>query len=140
MFNLNSGYADVRLSDLTNSEADAITNTQGERLDGEMSNNGHTAVLYLVTGGDSDGISAGVPESELPDAPAATPPLGGPITTAAGSSTPSPAMYPMEMHIVHVKVDEADPMNVWDGLAVVGQMFEISEDDNAVLTPPWRPH
>ena len=32
----------------------------------------------------------------------------------------------MEMHIVHVKVDEADPMNVWDGLAVVGQMFEVN--------------
>ena len=34
--------------------------------------------------------------------------------------------YPMEMHMVHVKVDEADPMNVWDGLAVVGQMFEVN--------------
>ena len=35
----------------------------------------------------------------------------------------------MEMHIVHVKVDEADPMNVWDGLAVVGQMFEVNWSD-----------
>ena len=31
----------VRLSDLTNSEADAITNPKGERLDGEV-------IYYLV--------------------------------------------------------------------------------------------
>jgi len=46
--------------------------------------------------------------------------------------------YPLELHLVHYKrqygsLTQAIPYS--DGLAVLGIMFEISENDNAALTP-----
>merc|ERR1711936_126153 len=45
--------------------------------------------------------------------------------------------FPMEMHIVHKKVGLTveEALSTLDGLAVVGQMFQITDEDNEVLTP-----
>ena len=33
--------------------------------------------------------------------------------------------YPLELHVVHVKVGEADPLNTPKGLSVTGFFFEV---------------
>merc|ERR1711962_1597346 len=45
--------------------------------------------------------------------------------------------FPMEMHIVHKKVGLTveEALSTSDGLAVVGQMFQITDEDNEVLNP-----
>ena len=43
--------------------------------------------------------------------------------------------YPLELHIVHTKDGEADPLNTAKGLAVTGFFFEINNQDNPNLTP-----
>ena len=46
--------------------------------------------------------------------------------------------YPMEIHFVHYKAEYGslgEAVKQPDGLAVLGAMFEISQTDNAALTP-----
>jgi len=45
-------------------------------------------------------------------------------------------MYPLELHVVHVKVGEADPVFTPKGLSVTGFMFEVDGDNtNTALAP-----
>jgi len=44
--------------------------------------------------------------------------------------------YPLELHVVHVKVGEADPLNTPKGLSVTGFFFEVDGDNtNTALAP-----
>lgn len=45
-------------------------------------------------------------------------------------------MYPLELHVVHVKVGEPDPLNTPKGLSVTGFFFEVDGDNtNTALAP-----
>merc|ERR1712088_1046581 len=107
---------------------------------GDVSNNGHSAVLGVVHEDESDGIMTGSPDV-----------LGegqsyqmlqlhshwGADDSRGSEHTINGEEFPMEMHIVHKKVGLTleEALATPDGLAVVGQMFEISDEDNEVLTP-----
>ena len=43
--------------------------------------------------------------------------------------------YPLELHIVHTKDGEDDPLNTPKGLAVTGFFFQLTNRDNPALTP-----
>merc|ERR1712130_1075491 len=105
------GYDRLRASTVHNGIADEIER-EGERLNGDVANNCHTAVLGVVHEDESDGIMTGSPD-----------------VLGEGQS--------YQMHIVHKKVGLTveEALGTSDGLAVVGQMFEISDEDNEVLTP-----
>jgi len=132
------GYDRLRTGNMENTDADKIKGKEGERLNGDVSNNGHTAVLGVVHEDESDGIMTG-------------PVLGegqsyqmlqlhfhwGADNTKGSEHTINGEEFPMEMHIVHKKVGLTveEALGTSDGLAVVGQMFQISAEDNEVLTP-----
>merc|ERR1712130_390717 len=133
------GYDRLRASTVHNGIADEIER-EGERLNGDVANNGHTAVLGVVHEDESDGIMTGSPDV-----------LGegqsyqmlqlhfhwGADNSRGSEHTINGVEFPMEMHIVHKKVGLTveEALGTSDGLAVVGQMFEISDEDNEVLTP-----
>merc|ERR1712158_337394 len=133
------GYDRLRAGELRS--AGAEDGLGKDRLaNGDVSNNGHSAVLGVVHEDESDGIMTGSPDV-----------LGegqsyqmlqlhfhwGADDSRGSEHTINGEEFPMEMHIVHKKVglilEEA--LATPDGLAVVGQMFEISAEDNEVLTP-----
>jgi carbonic anhydrase len=134
------GYERLRAAELSHAGADKMR-PDGDRLEnGEVSNNGHTAVLGVVHDSESDGIMTGSADV-----------LGegqsyqmlqlhfhwGADDTKGSEHTINGEEFPMEMHIVHKKVGLTveEALATPDGLAVVGQMFEISGEDNPVLTP-----
>jgi carbonic anhydrase len=134
------GYERLRAGNVENGEADELR-SNGDRLEnGEVSNNGHTAVLGVVHDSESDGVMTGSADV-----------LGegqsyqmlqlhfhwGADDTKGSEHTINGEEFPMEMHIVHKKVGLTveEALATPDGLAVVGQMFEISGEDNPVLTP-----
>jgi len=43
--------------------------------------------------------------------------------------------FPLEMHMVHKLLNETDPTNVTDGMAVISVIFEIGHMDNPGLVP-----
>jgi len=43
--------------------------------------------------------------------------------------------YPLEMHLLHRQLGERFPAKVKDGIAILGFVFEISEEDNKDLAP-----
>merc|ERR1739838_1176914 len=43
--------------------------------------------------------------------------------------------YPMEMHIVHKKVDEPNFLSTKGGLAVTGFFFEVTANNNTAIDP-----
>jgi len=131
------GYDRLRTGDIKNEVADTLE-SNGDRLNGEVVNNGHTAVLGVVHEDENDGIMTG-------------PVLGagqsyqmlqlhfhwGVDNSKGSEHTINGEEFPMEMHIVHKKVGLTveEALGTSDGLAVVGQMFQISAEDNEVLTP-----
>merc|ERR1711936_382675 len=132
------GYDRLRAT-AQNVDADTLE-LNGNRLNGDVANNGHTAVLGVVHEDESDGIMTGSPDV-----------LGegqsyqmlqlhfhwGADNSRGSEHTINGVEFPMEMHIVHKKVGLTveEALGTSDGLAVVGQMFEISDEDNEVLTP-----
>jgi len=131
------GYERLRAT-LENDFAEQLG--KDSRLNGEVSNNGHTAKLGVVHEDESDGIMTGSADV-----------LGegqsyqmlqlhfhwGADDSRGSEHTINGEEFPMEMHIVHKKVGLTveEALATPDGLAVVGQMFEISDEDNEVLTP-----
>merc|ERR1711971_218947 len=124
------GYDRLRTSDLSSEIAD--------RLDGEVVNNGHTAVLGVVHETESDGIMTGPVLGEGQSYQMLQLHFHWGADDSKGSEhTINGEEFPMEMHIVHKKVGLTveEALATSDGLAVVGQMFQISAEDNEVLTP-----
>merc|ERR1712226_474285 len=108
------------------------------RLDGEVKNNGHTAVLGVVHEDESDGIMTGPVLGEGQSYQMLQLHFHWGADDSRGSEhTINGEEFPMEMHIVHKKVGLTveEALATSDGLAVVGQMFQISDEDNEVLTP-----
>merc|ERR1712142_429399 len=111
-------------------------NGRGTRLEsGTFKNNGHTARLDVTANLTEDiGILSGGP-------------LNGSYqilqlhfhwgaNDSYGSEhTVDGKMYPLEMHIVHTKVGETNPLSVAGGLAVAGFFFEIESEDNPAVEP-----
>merc|ERR1712055_395064 len=132
------GYDRLRAV-LTHDDADTLPG-KDDRLNGHVSNNGHTAVLGVVQDDARDGVMTGSADV-----------LGegqsyqmlqlhfhwGADNSRGSEHTINGEEFPMEMHIVHAKVGLTveEALATPDGLAVVGQMFEISDEDNEVLTP-----
>merc|ERR1711971_421939 len=109
-----------------------------DRLDGEVVNNGHTAVLGVVHETESDGIMTGPVLGEGQSYQMLQLHFHWGADNSKGSEhTINGEEFPMEMHIVHKKVGLTveEALATSDGLAVDGQMFQISAEDNAVLTP-----
>jgi len=130
------GYDRLRAGELKSIGADEVGN--GERLNGEVSNNGHTAVLGVVHEDESDGIMTGSVLGEGQSYQMLQLHFHWGADDSQGSEhTINGQEFPMEMHIVHKKVGLTveEALGTSDGLAVVGQMFEISAEDNEVLTP-----
>jgi len=133
------GYDRLRVLDVENAPAEGFAG-KDNRLNGHVSNNGHTAVLGVVQEDARDGVMTGSADV-----------LGegqsyqmlqlhfhwGADNSRGSEHTINGEEFPMEMHIVHAKVGLTveEALATPDGLAVVGQMFEISDEDNEVLTP-----
>jgi len=131
------GYDRLRVADVANADESL---GKDKRLNGDVSNNGHTAVLGVVQEDARDGVMTGSADV-----------LGegqsyqmlqlhfhwGADDSRGSEHTINGEEFPMEMHIVHKKVGLTveEALATPDGLAVVGQMFEISDEDNEVLTP-----
>ena len=45
--------------------------------------------------------------------------------------------YPLELHVVHVKVGEADPLNTPKGLSVTGFFFEVDGVSLVIWSGVW---
>merc|ERR1711997_96477 len=130
-----SGYARVRYSSFSNTgenygeEDDRVTN-------GKFFNNGHTAQLTVMppltaTQGILSGgqLSGDYQILQLHFHWGANDALGSEHTVDG-------KMYPLELHVVHVKVGEADPVFTPKGLSVTGFFFEVDGDNtNTALKP-----
>merc|ERR1711971_127022 len=130
------GYDRLRTAELSSEIADRLG--KDHRLDGEVVNNGHTAVLGVVHETESDGIMTGPVLGEGQSYQMLQLHFHWGADDSKGSEhTINGEEFPMEMHIVHKKVGLTveEALATSDGLAVVGQMFQISAEDNAVLTP-----
>jgi len=131
------GYDRLRAGDLDREGADRLGGGDS-RLDGEVKNNGHTAVLGVVHEDESDGIMTGPVLGEGQSYQMLQLHFHWGADDSRGSEhTINGEEFPMEMHIVHKKVGLTveEALATSDGLAVVGQMFQISDEDNEVLTP-----
>merc|ERR1712198_446165 len=132
------GYDRLRTGNMENTDADQLNGKEGERLNGDVSNNGHTAVLGVVHEDESDGIMTGPVLGEGQSYQMLQLHFHWGADNSKGSEhTINGEEFPMEMHIVHKKVGLTveEALGTSDGLAVVGQMFQISDEDNEVLTP-----
>jgi len=130
------GYDRLRTAELSSDRADRLG--KDDRLNGEVSNNGHTAVLSVVHEDESDGIMTGPVLGEGQSYQMLQLHFHWGADDSKGSEhTINGEEFPMEMHIVHKKVGLTveEALGTSDGLAVVGQMFQISDEDNEVLTP-----
>merc|ERR1712072_998395 len=131
------GYDRLRAGEVINGEADMI-GSNGDRLNGEVVNNGHTAVLGVVHEDENDGIMTGPVLGEGQSYQMLQLHFHWGADNSKGSEhTINGEEFPMEMHIVHKKVGLTveEALGTSDGLAVVGQMLQISAEDNEVLTP-----
>merc|ERR1711944_373047 len=109
-----------------------------DRLNGDVSNNGHTAVLGVVQDDEQDGVMTGPVLGEGQSYQMLQLHFHWGADDSRGSEhTINGEEFPMEMHIVHKKVGLTveEALSTSDGLAVVGQMFQITDEDNEVLTP-----
>jgi len=129
-----TNYDKVRIKILSNS-AEHYETGEKRLTEGTFKNNGHTAQLDVVTTLPEDvGLLTGGPlEGEYKILQlhfhwGATDSLGSEHTLAG-------ERFPLELHIVHVKKGEADPLNTPRGLAVTGFFFTIDAADNEALTP-----
>jgi len=103
---------------------------------GIFKNNGHTAQLDAIEGlGPNQGILSGGQLSgdyqilQLHF-------HWGSNDNQGSEHTVDGKMYPLELHVVHVKVGEADPLNTPKGLSVTGFFFEVDGDNtNEALAP-----
>jgi len=130
------GYNRLQAGELRSERADRIGGRG--RLNGEVANNGHTAVLSVVHDDASDGIMTGSVLGEGQSYQMLQLHFHWGSDNSRGSEhTINGEEFPMEMHIVHKKVGLTveEALGTSDGLAVVGQMFQISDEDNEVLTP-----
>merc|ERR1712025_809809 len=112
-------------------------NTRGTRLEsGTFKNNGHTAQLDvtanltedvgLLSGGHLNGTYQ-ILQLHF---------HWGANDSQGSEHTVDGQMYPLEMHIVHAKVGEPNPLSVEGGLAVSGFFFEIWDmEDNTAIEP-----
>jgi len=131
-----SGYAAVRFATFSNTGENHGSFDRNRVTTGIFKNNGHTAQLDAVSPlGATQGILRGGQ-------------LGGDYQilqlhfhwgandNQGSEHTVDGKMYPLELHVVHVKVGEADPVFTPKGLSVTGFMFEVDGDnDNAALAP-----
>jgi len=132
------GYDRLRTLKMRNEIADAIHGDKGDRLNGDVSNNGHTAVLGVVQDDEQDGVMTGPVLGEGQSYQMLQLHFHWGADDSRGSEhTINGEEFPMEMHIVHKKVGLTveEALSTSDGLAVVGQMFQITDEDNEVLTP-----
>jgi len=134
-----TGYAAVRFTTLSNTGENYgkyHTDDDNRVTNGIFKNNGHTAQLDAVSPlGASQGILR-----------------GGQLTgdyqilqlhfhwgandNQGSEHTVDGKMYPLELHVVHVKVNELDPLNTPKGLSVTGFFFEVDGDNtNTALAP-----
>jgi len=129
-----TNYDKVRIASLSNEEEHYVTGRK-RLTNGTFKNNGHTAQLDVVaTLPDDVGVLTGGPlEGEYKILQLhfhwGSNDLVGSEHTLQGES------FPIELHIVHVKKGEADPLNTPRGLAVTGFFFQIEPADNAALSP-----
>jgi len=134
-----SNYAAVRFATFSNTGENYV-NFHGDEDDrvsnGIFKNNGHTAQLDAVSPlGANQGILSG---GQL---------MGnyqilqlhfhwGANDAQGSEHTVDGKMYPLELHVVHVKVGEADPVFTPKGLSVTGFFFEVDGDNtNTALAP-----
>ena len=130
-----SNYEQIRLAQLGNTEEHyhSINNTR--LVSGSIKNNGHTAQLDVIETLPGDvGVLSGGPL----DSPYQVLQLHfhwGADDTQGSEHTLDGQSFPMELHIVHKKVDEDNFLEVEGGLAVTGFFFEIDTEDNAAIDP-----
>jgi len=131
-----SGYAAVRFATFSNTGENHGSFDQNRVTTGIFKNNGHTAQLDAAKPlSATQGILRGGQ-------------LGGDYQilqlhfhwgandNQGSEHTVDGKKYPLELHVVHVKVGEADPVFTPKGLSVTGFMFEVDGDnDNAALAP-----
>jgi len=133
-----SNYAAVRFATFSNTgENHGDFSKSDDRVsNGIFKNNGHTAQLDAVSPlGSTQGILSGGQLSgdyqilQLHFHWGANDNLGSEHTVDG-------KMYPLELHVVHVKVGEADPVFTPKGLSVTGFFFEVDGDNtNTALKP-----
>jgi len=132
------GYDRLRTTEIKHTDAEELDGKDGNRLNGDVFNNGHTAVLGVVHEDENDGIMTGPVLGEGQSYQMLQLHFHWGADNSKGSEhTINGEEFPMEMHIVHKKVGLTveEALGTSDGLAVVGQMFQISAEDNEVLTP-----
>merc|ERR1712079_99344 len=131
-----SGYAAVRFATFSNTGENHGSFDQNRVTTGIFKNNGHTAQLDAAKPlSATQGILRGGQ-------------LGGDYQilqlhfhwgandNQGSEHTVDGKKYPLELHVVHVKVGEADPVFTPKGLSVTGFMVEVDGDnDNAALAP-----
>jgi len=131
-----SGYAAVRFATFSNTGENHGSFDRNRVTTGIFKNNGHTAQLDAVSPlGATQGILRGGQLSgdyqilQLHF-------HWGANDNQGSEHTVDGKKYPLELHVVHVKVGEADPVYTPKGLSVTGFMFEVDGDnDNAALAP-----
>jgi len=126
-------YDQVRIARLSNTEEN--NGGQSRLSDGTFKNNGHTAQLDVVaTLPDDVGVLTGGPlEGEYKILQLHF--HWGSNDSVGSEHTLAGESFPIELHVVHVKTGEADPLNTARGLAVTGFFFQIDSEDNEALTP-----
>jgi len=130
-----SNYANVRFGSFSNS-MERYPGDDERVTSGDLMNNGHTAQLDKpVNLGANQGILSGgklngnyqILQLHF---------HWGANDNQGSEHTVDGKMYPLELHVVHVKVGEADPVFTPKGLSVTGFFFEVDGDnENTALAP-----
>jgi len=131
------GYEKLEISMLSSEDPDHLGG-KDDRFNGMVSNNGHTAVLSVRKDNkEENGIVSGGPLNSDEYVMLQLHFHWGANNQRGSEHTIDGKEFPMEMHIVHIKrgltIEQA--LAAPDGLAVVGQMFEITDDDNRAIQP-----
>jgi len=129
-----TNYDKVRIQSLSNDEEHYETGKK-RLTKGTFQNNGHTAQLDVVaTLPDDVGLLTGGPlDGEYKILQLHF--HWGSNDSVGSEHTLQGESFPIELHIVHVKKGETDPLHTARGLAVTGFFFQIDSADNDALTP-----
>ena len=130
-----SNYEQIRLAQLGNTEEHYHSLDNTRLVSGSIKNNGHTAQLDVIETlpGDVGVLSGGPLDSHYQVLQLHF--HWGADDTQGSEHTLDGQSFPMELHIVHKKVDEENFLEVEGGLAVTGFFFEIDSEDNAAIDP-----